>query len=855
MITTNGSGKGVSLWGKLRREPAGVAVHPLADHCLDVAQVLRALAVTARGDPLGLDDPAQIDRLAVLALLHDLGKCNWGFQAKVDEQATLTAGHVVEAIALLRAPSLWPPAFDNLLKQMCGWFVGGDEQLVAMLVASVAHHGRPVSWDQDYQRAGGQDLERWWQRPAAKWAYPSAGLIELSGLARATFPRAFDNDVAPIDASPTMQRVFSGLVMLADWIGSDTTFFPFRRSNDEDRRQLAVDAAQRALNAIGLLPPEDRRSAGFIETFGFAPSPLQQRLSADAAIDEASRLMLVESDTGSGKTEAAMAWFLRLYEAGEVDGLYFALPTRVAARELYARVLRAVERAFPEQASRPGPVLLAVPGYVKVDGEAVLPVPHGLLWDDQKASQQRERLWAAERPKRFLAAPIVVGTIDQVLLSVLQVKHALMRSVCLDRHLLAVDEVHASDTYMRELLAALLSRHAAGAGWSLMLSATLGESSRTKYFGNPMCSLDEAAARPYPSITDGQGEQPVPAAPRSKEVALEWVDTLDDEGVADRLAEALTLGARILVVCNTVSRANSLLRALEANQRIPRSALFTCAGVACPHHGRYAREDRELLDAAVSRRLGRDTPAGPLLLVGTQTLEQSLDIDADWLVTDLAPIDVLLQRIGRLHRHDRAGRPAAFAQARVLIRVPSKPLVESIGKDRRLHADAGLGAVYDDGRVLACTLLALQGRASIRLPADNRALVEAATHPQAWEKLGSAWTRHAEYLEGDRMADLRAAETALMDRVTPFGEWHWNNDGARVATRLGAEALDLPLTQPCRSAFGKWIERVLVPSHLAPPQAQWPEAVEAVSREDGFSFAIGPRLYRYSRFGLELDHA
>jgi CRISPR-associated endonuclease/helicase Cas3 len=236
-------------------------------------------------------------------------------------------------------------------------------------------------------------------------------------------------------------------------------------------------------------------------------------------VGEATRLLLIESDTGSGKTEAALAWWMRLYAEGKVDGLYFALPTRVAARELYTRVLQAVERAFePDQ--RPRPVLLAAPGYVRIDGEPVLPDPSGALWDDDTARKWRERLWSAERPKRFLAAPVAVGTIDQALLSVLQVKHSLMRSVCLDRHLLVVDEVHASDPYMRELLKGLLRGHLARGGWALLLSATLGETAAAAFFGREPVPLAAAMARPYPLISARNRIWPMPPA-RERTVAAE----------------------------------------------------------------------------------------------------------------------------------------------------------------------------------------------------------------------------------------------------------------------------------------------------------------------------------------------
>jgi CRISPR-associated endonuclease/helicase Cas3 len=596
-------------WGKL--SPEG-SFHPLADHCIDVAVTFKALLERSS---LAARHPVQQDRLAVLAFLHDLGKCNRGFQAKADSAARDTAGHVMEALALLLdLHECRSPSWTGLLEDLCGWFAS-EEQAVQMLVASISHHGRPVSLDGDFARWKAEPANRNQRRHwAPDAAYdPVAALDELARTARQTFPAAFRADAAPIDACPALQHRFAGLVMLADWIGSDTQFFRFRQGSDEDRLDFARKAAHRALQAIGLRPPEPRSPRPVEEVFPFRLTPLQAALARDIGISEDTRLVLVESDTGSGKTEAALAWFFRLYANQEVDGLYFALPTRVAARELYDRVLHAVESAF-EPEGRPGPVLLAVPGYVKVDGsfaQAVLPDPQGNLWDDRARDVQRERLWSAERPKRFLAAPVAVGTIDQALLSVLQVKHSLLRSVCLDRHLLVVDEVHASDPYMREALRALLRGHLERGGWAMLLSATLGESAASLYFDREATSLEEAIDRPYPLVTVRSATWPMPSG-RERRIHLDVAPTIaDDESLSVPLIGALRAGARVLVVCNTVARTNALFRRMEsalkdsAPDLLP--TLFGIEGVHCPHHGRFCREDRELLDATVTTQMGKRT--------------------------------------------------------------------------------------------------------------------------------------------------------------------------------------------------------------------------------------------------------
>lgn len=847
------AGPGYQCWGKAA--PDGRR-HPLVDHCLDVALVLGALLDVDTIGRLDIKDARQRARLGVCAFLHDFGKCNWGFQAKSEPHARETAGHVLEAMTLLcEMQADWPTEWSALIEETASWFVEGHEGALQLLVAAISHHGRPVSLN-DFNAQGGHRLKRYWHSNGGQ--RPLAALAGMADAARRFFPEAFMPGVPPLRATAALQQRFSGLVMLADWIGSDTRYFRYRESPQEDRLAFARDKAREALITIGLKPPTSRQARPFDAVFDFTPSPLQSAFASDLPMDSSTRLVLIESDTGSGKTEAALAWFLRLYAAGHVDGLYFALPTRVAARELYNRVLRAIEAAF-EPSSRPRPVLLAAPGYVRADGELVLPAAEGVLWDDDERDRKCERLWSAARPKRFLAAPVAVGTIDQALLSTLKVKHSLMRSVCLDRHLLVVDEVHASDRYMREVLRSLLHGHLERGGSALLLSATLGEAAACEFFEREQRPLPEAIRRPYPSLHTRTGEYSVASSRESRSVSVTSSATLsDDPALLVLLAEALMQGARVLVVCNTVTRANTLLRAVEAHltETAPGllEAIFMHDGIRCPHHGRFAREDRERLDALVSIRLGKRSAAGPLLLVGTQTLEQSLDIDADWLITDLAPMDVLLQRLGRLHRHARTDRPAAYRQPRVMIRIPNEPLATYLRTTGELRGPAGLGSVYADGRVLQCTLAALVSRTSVRLPDDNRWLIESTTHPNAWTELPDAWKKHADYMDGKFLAELRAADGAILPNV-PFGDLHYNTSEERVLTRLGDPTYELPLDSPCRSPLGEHIARIAIPARWIRDAAAIPEHLKITSTEDGFRFQIQGRGFSYTRFGLEKNDA
>ncbi len=865
--------KNLAFWGKLRLDPQTgrvLAQLPLVEHSLDVAAVLAVLVrlplfqqrlESAGGRPLGEVD---LDRLAVLALLHDLGKVNHGFQDYPFDRRARRVGHIAPLQALFGEPDLtteFAAAFDDLLH-----WVERPELLESFLRAAWSHHGTPVRFDLNIR--SGYRREWWSSRPDRN---PFAGIAELLLAARTAYPCAFSSHQPPLPDRPALQHRFAGMLMLADWLGSHGAFFPIDRSEPFEREH----AARQAVSGVGLdgaraqLELKEHPGA-FADRFGFTPHPLQARINDLPPGDPAQRLLIAEAETGSGKTEAALARFYNLFASGAVDGLYFALPTRVAAREIYGRCLRALRRAFPHSRLRPRAVL-AVPGYARVDGipaHRLLPPP-GVRWDDDPDQRRAERVWAAEHPKRFLAATVAVGTIDQALLSTVQTRHAHLRSVCLDRSLLVVDEVHASDPYMRYLLRRLLAHHVALGGHALLLSATLGAAARSELAGAAAgATLDtptfaEALAAPYPALSDLSGRPsgvPATSSP-SKQVRFEVREIIaEPESVLTDLSEALSDGARVLAVFNTVARAVAFQRLCESDPRIPASALFRCNAVISPHHGRFAPRDRELLDAAISARLGRNSPPGPLLLIGTQTLEQSLDLDADLLISDLCPADVLLQRIGRLHRHQRA-RPAGHTMARCLVLTPAgdtlEELLDARGKAVRAAKMAGLGSVYEDLRILELTRRLLLASPVVEIPKDNRRLVEEATHPERLSLLtGDRWRPHAVEVEGETIAKSLAASFAAIDYQTAFNELLPGIDIAqntRAATRLGLGNRRFTLAEIPLGPFGRPCPEITIPGHLLPGVASDEEPRGLKQDHDGFRFTLAGISFRYTRFGLEKE--
>lgn len=859
------------FWGKYSPK-TGESLSLLA-HVLDVAVVFRALCDLdairhALNSTAGvvLDD-VQLDRLAVLVMLHDIGKANLGFQDKILPGRPAKIGHIRELVPLFCDEALREKFLGVLPRGIGEWFsseICADSYFFAIF----SHHGRPTKFTDSRSGSYWIARERWWH--SSKTRDPFRAIAEISLFAERAFPQAFSDPADPFPDEPRFHHRFAGLVMLADWLGSHNHWFPVKETTAEERLAHDIEVVPCLLKAVGLDTKHFRlklMATGdrFESRFKFPPNPTQNMVDDLDPLDSNNCLVTVESETGSGKTEAALNWFCKLFVAGKVDSLYFALPTRVAARELYNRINGYISSWFPDPECRPV-TLLAVPGYAQIDGYSVKEVmPDGdtaNLWQEDPDTLYLEKYWAGTRPKRFLAATIAVGTIDQALLSIVQTAHAHLRSVCLDRSLLVVDEVHASDMYMSRLLLYLLTHHLGAGGNALLLSATLGSRALSDYTKitkpDSVCpEFKEAIKAPYPSLTlsDGYMVAPPPTE-QIKEVLFDlrkWAFH-PEEALDQILIPALKAGARVLVVMNTVARAIAMFRAMENNHDIDVSWLFRCNGMACPHHGRFAPADREVLDMAVSVCLGRGSPPGPVLLVGTQTLEQSLDIDADLLITDLAPSDVLLQRVGRLHRHI-ADRPPEYSKPLCLVLVPEQSLEDAFTIKGEISVNfkrLGYGSVYEDMRTLELTCRFLRERSQVSIPADNRFFVESTTHPEALAKLtNKCWIEHGHLIRGKGLAKAITADNIanLFDQY--FGDITFVETGQAVATRLGINQLHLPLDRKVVSPFGNILTEMVIPGYMAPDNLG--DGVITIVEEGGGTIIMQceKRSYRYSRYGLE----
>jgi CRISPR-associated endonuclease/helicase Cas3 len=833
--------------------------HHLAHHCADVAACFECIislpTFRARIERVisGLLTPTVMERLAVLAFLHDVGKLHPGFQARGWPEGSWHGarnGHVPQGAAIFTEYELEPLANHLGLEELNQWGVDQD-----LLYAILAHHGRPFVPD-------GKSGNRW----EAVWTPtlhydPLIASIEIGNRMRCWFPVAFADDPQTLPCTAHFHHLLSGLVSLADWIGSDIRFFPFVRELDPDYMWKARGYAHQAVERIGLdvshLQAAIAGHTGFTAATGFSKANAQQKLVGSSPLTE--QLLILEAETGSGKTEAAFWRFARLMEAGLVDSLYFALPTRSAAVQLHGRVNSMLKHLFGKQSPE---AVLAVPGYLRVGEATGEPLPHwSVRWDDEGVTAEDVLVarWAAESSKRYLAATVAVGTVDQAMLGALCVKHSHLRSAALSRSLLVIDEVHASDSYMTEIQNHLLKLHLSRGGYALLMSATLGSRARSKWLGAPLPSYADAVVAPYPIVwSKSASTQEVNEQPASeKAVTMHLLPSMNAVVAAQLALEAARRGARVMVIRNTVKAATDTWTAVrEAGGE---SLLLSLRGGPALHHGRFAPEDRRLLDGAVEEALSpKNRKAGGVIVIGTQTLEQSLDIDADTLISDLCPMDVLLQRIGRLHRHASLPRPDGFDIPVCHVLSPENGLAPLLAPS----FENGLGAwsnkgvlngIYRDLSMLELTRRLIIEHPVWRIPSMNRMLVEGATHPEKIDalhlELGREWIDYNNKHVGGEIACIGAARNVLLPFHTPFAEVQFPSDEEQIRTRLGEEGARVTFKDPVPGPFGEYISGLTMPAHWS-HGLRTSEPIIPTFQDEVLTLTIDGHGFTYDRRGM-----
>ncbi|HLZ69003.1 MAG TPA: CRISPR-associated helicase Cas3' [Dehalococcoidia bacterium] len=770
------------FWAKLPRE-RGVApaFHPLICHLLDVAAVaehiwnktLSPYAQYHLAAGLGMDDlDAARTWVAALAGLHDTGKGCPAFQQQ--PAAELLRGLYGGALFTLDGPEALPPrtphgvvtavTLGEILRDQCG-IDGKVSRRLAQVVGG--HHGFFPSMKERNEL--GRDRAKVFPVRVGNcaWEDVRVGVVRLIG------------DAVGLDSLPVPKRLEDAAIMalaeiacVADWIGSNTRFFPFLADPpppappvlDAPAARAYLDRArENARRALHRLHWSGWRAAAQPISFrGLFPSiarpcDLQSRMEelAGTLAAQLPALVIVEAPMGEGKTEAALYAADRWGVAPGPSGAYVAMPTQATSNQMFSRVREFLERRFRGQTV----TLQLLHGHSALSAElqAMLRdnpddlVPNDVcdesLQSDAQTRQQADVIageWFTAR-KRGLLAPFGVGTVDQALLAVLPTKHQFVRLGALAGKVVIFDEVHAYDAYMSIILECLLTWLAALGSPVLLLSATLPRSRRDALLrayarGLRLDLPKPIACEPYPRLSwitaTGAGSAPIAASERStRSLSVDFVDgAIPVDGgefaLGRALQTALEHGGCAAVVSNTVRRARDVYEALrpffpakDAGDGRPELELF---------HARFRFRERDALEKRTLLRFGR--PEGEVefedgrrepvrrphraVLVATQVIEQSLDLDFDLMVSDMAPVDLLLQRSGREHRHPRPSRPPGLETPKLWI---CRPQGEREGVP---VFEDGTRIIYD-AHILLRSWLALRGRDQIAVPGDVEALIEA----------------------------------------------------------------------------------------------------------------------------------
>ncbi len=709
----------IHFWAKTTSEgKPGISVH---DHMVNVGCVAQCIAEAVPA--LLAQFQMESSVVGALAALHDLGKISPGFQRKC--AVWLQENRLTD----IARNGCWDTEMESdhskvshsvIQNFLCQQGIPVES---AQYIATVlgAHHGK-IKY---LPNAHGI-------RPSGQITETNSG-IDWNGERQRCAQRLWNYfnlghfSIAITDNSPAIWWL-AGLTSIADWIGSDERFF------STDRRTEEVDVpslARNALDAIGFRRPEFIRDLSFHDLFHdsekpevrWAPNEMQEK---SLAIVSAPGVYVIEAPMGMGKTEAALWAAYQLLVAGKATGIYFALPTQATSNRMHLRMKEFVRRICrTSNATR----LIHGNSWLIDEEEALLPVAtsHDAECEDARTGRD----WFSSA-KRALIAPFGVGTVDQALLGVVAAKHFFVRHFALAGKVVILDEIHSYDLYTGTLIDKLISTLESLGCTVIILSATLTGKRRGQIVS---CLEDDEgnAKLPYPLITGRSEGHPLksvattPPAPRTVKIDFVTLENATEEAIA-----VARNGGAVLSIYNTIGAAQKQYQRFEGlvQDAFPIGLL----------HSRFPYWRREMIEEEWMERLDKSGKKRcGSILVSTQIVEQSVDLDADLIITELAPTDMLLQRLGRLWRHERRKRPVDAARFRIIKEEKSIEEFRSMEPKAIVAALGGKAHVYDPF-ILLRTLQLWENYSNVVIPTQIRELIEATYRdrdddPKSWEKL------------------------------------------------------------------------------------------------------------------------
>jgi len=613
------------------------------------------------------DEEAAEQLIIFLAAAHDIGKATPVFQSKLSNFPATTLDieiyerlmahglHVRESREKYSFYSKTPHALASQLLLENAKEIGLSDANLSRNVAVIlgSHHGKPpdVGYDEilhAYPSNFGLDDDI--------WLGAQSGMVQLA-LGYSGYRLL--SDIPPL--SMQGQVLLSGLLIVADWISSNPKYFPLIPIDC----YFDVDSVERARNGWSALkissswqPSVSSSHAKLYDSrFNYDPNEMQKAALSTALGLRKPGIMVIEAPMGTGKTEAALVVAEVFRNTVDSGGLFFALPTQATSDGIFPRLVNWANN-------------------LNYDGKLSVNLSHGkaqfnddlnsirlfagssdISSDNDDAGMVYAHQWFNGRKKAMLA-DFVVGTIDQLLLMALRQKHVMLRHLGLAGKIVIIDECHAYDAYMSQYLKMALQWLGTYGVPVVILSATLpGEKRREvigAYLGDENISGDWVQCNAYPMITytDGSTVKHI-AVKTSGDVRAVSIEYLATDEVADKLEELLSGGGVAGIIMDTVQRAQNMAKKLR--ERFDTEVVQLI-------HSRFVATDRIDKEKQLRDTLGKDKRRPEkLIVVGTQVLEQSLDIDFDVMISDIAPMDLLLQRMGRLHRHERS-RPNKLRQ-------------------------------------------------------------------------------------------------------------------------------------------------------------------------------------------------
>lgn len=613
--------------------------------------------------------------LKFCALVHDIGKLTIVFQSRIYDAVDFSP--FADCVELPKSGSLvnasnTPHALASeaiLLKLGC-------REGVASIAG--AHHGRPSAWADARDQISGactavenfygkrgkyrQLFESLWKE-WIDFSLECAGFSELSDLP---------------DMAVPAQVVISGMLVTADWIASNTTYFPLISADQKGEFGDYPKRIENAWTTIGFPNMWESKARfglddeAFKERFGFLPNPTQADIISTATDAESSGIYIIEAPMGLGKTEAALALSEILAARAGAGGMFFGMPTQATSNGIFPRLEKwAGGLAEDEQ------TLLAIK---LAHGNAALNEDYRELFTGhsnlniESDSGLIVHDWFSGR-KQTLLSDFVIGTVDQLLMAALKQKHVMLKHFGLSGKVVVVDECHAYDAYMSQYLDMAIKWLGIYKVPVIILSATLPEKRRAElieaytdsekhrakhteaYVDKTIADEAWKHSLAYPLLTYTENnavkQKALAFDGENKEVSVRRI--IRDE-VAATAGYAVERGGCVGVIVNTVRKAQEI--AAELQSAFPKAEVIIM-------HAQFIMTDRAKREEQILKRVGKhSTPESRhgLIIVGTQVLEQSLDLDFDLMITELCPMDLLLQRTGRLHRHNRV-RPQGLETA------------------------------------------------------------------------------------------------------------------------------------------------------------------------------------------------